>query len=171
MPDYGLYKNAEGYADPTAAEAIKGRAKPGEIYKYKERLVLILKNQGEYSNILTLFGAYRKDKTIIQVAKWYTTPGKISYALNEQLGARVERITEAELQTVLDEIERLLFGKRTPKTPDKKQTEAMAEAAVCTALEAENTALKKRYSVLRSMYDELLDKFIDRFGGDAEDGK
>lgn len=46
MADYGLYRNGEGYSDPTAAEAIMGMAKPGEIWEYKGREVLIVKNQG-----------------------------------------------------------------------------------------------------------------------------
>ena len=43
MADYGLHKNSEGYADPTAYEAIRGMAKPGEVWKYKGREVLIVK--------------------------------------------------------------------------------------------------------------------------------
>lgn len=54
MANYGLKKNSEGYADPTAYAAIMGAAKPGEIWSYRGRECLIVKNQGKYSNIIQL---------------------------------------------------------------------------------------------------------------------
>lgn len=166
MQDYGLYRNSEGYSDPTAAEAIKGMAKPGEIWKYKGREVLIVKNQGAYSNILTLSTILGKDKTAIEVAGRYTTPGKLNYAFNERLGAMVERITPEELKAVLMAIEDSLhldiYAEFKP--PVKEATVPFVETAVNKDFEAENKALKKKYSLLRSMYDDLLDKFIENFG-------
>lgn len=160
MADYGLYKNAEGYADPTAAEAIKGIAKPGEIYEYKGREVLIVKNQGGYCNTLALSTNPAKDR--FEVAGRYTQPGMISYAFNDLLGAMVERITDAEMKEVLDAVEESLhLDLYTAFTPTK---EATAQAAVNADFEAENKALKKKNSLLRAMYDELLDRFIEKFG-------
>lgn len=52
MADFGAYKNGEGYADPTAYEAVRGMAKLGEIWTYKDKEVLIVRNQGTYCNIL-----------------------------------------------------------------------------------------------------------------------
>ena len=101
MADYGLNRNSEGYSDPTAAEAIKSMAKPGEIYGYKGREVLVVKNQGGYCNILTLSYDPGKDKNSIEVAGRYTTPGKLSYAFSDKLGAMVERITKDEYDFVL----------------------------------------------------------------------
>lgn len=158
MADYGLYKNSEGYSDPTAAEAIKEMAKPGEIYEYKGREVLIVKNQGVYSNILTLSDHQGKDS--IEVAGRYTTPGKLNYAFNDKLGALVERITDGECKEVLDEIECALFGVRWVELKALPE----AETAVSKDFEAENKALKKKNSLLRFMYDDLLDKFIEKFG-------
>lgn len=48
MADFGAYKNGEGYADPTAYEAVRGMAKAGEIWTYKDKEVLIVRNQGTY---------------------------------------------------------------------------------------------------------------------------
>ena len=169
MAEYGLHKNAEGYSDPTAAEAIKGMAKPGEIWKYKDREVLIVKNQGGYSNILTLSPAPGKDKTTIEVAGRYTTPGKLNYAFNDRLGAMVEKITKDEYDFVLKEcyIALAFFSESEPvaESPEESKNEAIAENAVCMDYEAENKALKKKNSLLRAMYDDLLTKFLDRFGG------
>lgn len=168
MADYGLYKNGEGYSDPTAAEAIKGMAKPGEIWEYKGREVLIFKNQGGYSNILTLSTAPGKDKNTIEVAGRYTTPGKLNYAFNDRLGAMVERITNDEYDFVMKEIcIAFTFFRKSElvaDSPEESKNEAIAETAVCKNFEAENKALKKKNSLLRAMYDELLDRFIEKFG-------
>lgn len=105
MADYGLNRNAEGYADPTAAEAIKGIAKPGEIWKYKGREVLIVKNQVGYCNILTLSPNPGKGNATIEVAGRYTTPGKLNYAFKQDLAKKIEQISGAEFKNVLSEIE------------------------------------------------------------------
>lgn len=159
MQDYGLYRNGEGYSDPTAAEAIKGMANPGEIWKYKGREVLIVKNQGGYSNILTLSTAPGKDKTTIEVAGRYTTPGKLTYAFNDRLGAMVERLSETEFTDILHQIEAAFYitiisAVVAPPTP--KAFNEVAE------LKTENRKLKKRLEVLRGMYDELLNRFLNK---------
>ena len=160
MQDYGLNRNSEGYADPTAAEAIKGMAKPGEIWKYKGREVLIVKNQGGYCNILTLFTAPGKDKNSIDVAGRYATPGKLSYAFNDLLGAMVERITDGELKEVVAAIESSLSIRIEP--PLEEKFDRLKERTECARAEAENRKLNKQLEVLRGMYDELLNRFLNK---------
>lgn len=160
MQDYGLYRNSEGYSDPTAAEAIKGMAKPGEIWKYKGREVLIVKNQGVYSNILTISTAPGKDPTTIEVAGRYTTPGKLNYAFNDRLGAMVERITDGELKEVVSAIEDSL-SIRT-ELPIEEKFDRLKESMECANVKTENRRLKKRLEVLRGMYDELLNRFLNK---------
>lgn len=169
MAEYGLHKNSEGYADPTAAEAIKGRAKPGEIYEYKGREVLIVKNQGGYSNILSLSDHIRNsknEKESIEVAGRYTEPGMLSYAFNSNLGAFVERVSDIEFKCILSEIEasfNLCFYSNVQ--PEKETYELKVAMDRLNLAEAENKSLKKKLSLIRGMYDELLNRFIDRFGG------
>jgi hypothetical protein len=160
MAEYGLNRNSEGYADPTAAEAIKGMAKPGEIWKYKGREVLIVKNQGGYSNILTLSTAPGKDKNTIEVAGRYTTPGKLNYAFNDRLGAMVGRITDGELKEVVAAIEDSL-SIRT-ELPIEEKFDRLKESMECANVKTENRRLKKRLEVLRGMYDELLNRFLNK---------
>ena len=162
MADYGLYKNAEGYADPTAAETLKNIAKPGEIYEYKGREVLIVKNQGGYSNTLALSTNPGIDR--FEVAGRYTQTGMISYAFNDLLGAMVERITDSELKAVVLAINIYADGE-----PHKEIYTTKAVADKCNFLESENKKLKKKFALMRGMYDDLLNKFIDKFGG-CEDG-
>lgn len=158
MADYGLNRNAEGYADPTAAEAIKGIAKPGEIRKYKGREVLIVKNQAGYCNILTLSPNPGKGNATIEVAGRYTTPGKLNYAFNQDLAKKIEQISGAEFKNVLSEIESCfnitLYSDVVPPPP--KSFKEVAE------LKTENRKLKKRLEILRGMYDELLNRFLNK---------
>lgn len=171
MKDYGLYKNTEGYSDPTAAEAIKGMPKPGEIWMYKDREVLIVKNQGGYSNILTLSADPIKNPTAIEVAGRFTTPGKISYAFNDKLGAMVERISDIEFKCVLAEIEASFNLCVYSDVQAAKETyEQQVISDRMRLVEAENKSLKKKLSLIRGMYDELLNRFIDRFGDCEEHG-
>lgn len=173
MADYGLYRNGEGYSDPTAANAIKGMTYPGEIYEYKGREVLIIQNQGGYSNILTLSTAPGKDKTIIEVAGRYTTPGKLNYAFNDRLGALVERITVGEFEEVVGEIKASLkFSICAESSVEivKESYEQMVQADRIRLLESENKGLKKKLAFVRGMYDDLMNKFIDRFGGCEDHG-
>lgn len=166
MVDNGLYRNSEGYADPTAAEAIKGMAKPGEIWKYKGKEVLIVKNQGVYSNILTLSTNPSKDKTVIEVARRYTTPGKLNYAFNSNLGVFVERLSDAEFKGILAEIEASFnLCIHSDVQPVKETYEYKVIADRMKLAEAKNKSLETQLVLIRGMYDELLNKFIDRFGG------
>lgn len=157
MAEHGPYKNAEGYVDPTAAEAIKGMAKPGEIWKYKNREVLIVKNQGGYSNILTLSTIPGKGQNTIEVAGRYTTPGKLNYAFNENLSRKVDKLSGAEFKSVLSEIERS-FG--ITMYTDVKPPEVFNHEA--TDFETENKKLQKKLEVLRGMYDELMNRFLNK---------
>lgn len=154
MAEHGPYKNAEGYSDPTAAEAIKGIAKPGEIWKYKGREVLIVKNQEGYSNILTLSTNPGKGNATIEVAGRYTTPGKLNYAFNQDLAEKVGKISEVELDNVLSEIEESLSLR--PVIQGRRGRMAIEKA------ETENKKLQKKLEVLRGMYDDLLNRFLNK---------
>ncbi len=155
MAEHGPYKNAEGYVDPTAAQAIKGMAKPGEIWAYKGREVLIVKNQGGYSNILTLSINPGKDKNTIQVAGRYTTPGKLNYAFNDQLTRRVETLRDPEFQEILCEITSILFFNPNSMMLANRTDEFKEEKKA-----TEIKKLKKKLEVLRGMYDDLLNRFL-----------
>lgn len=158
MAEYGLNKNCEGYADPTAAEAIRRMAKPGEIWKYRGREVLIIKNQGGYSNILTLSDMPVKDKDSIEVARRHITPGKLNYAFNDQMAKFVYRLSDAEFNEVLNEVEAAFDGGIALRNPARVAT---ATFATYKDMEAENESLKKKNTLLRKMYDELMDKFVE----------
>lgn len=172
MGDFGLYKNSEGYADPTAYEAIRGMAKPGEIWEYKGQVVLIVKNQGTYCNILQL-GEYKKGSMCI-AGKWYTQPGMLSYAFNDLLTKRVETLTADDCNEILQEVadtlelrvvqnwdnaaglQQRLF---VPLEAEKEKIEFIDPAK-----DAEIAAIKAQNEMLRNMYNDLLGKVIAKVG-------
>lgn len=188
MAEYGLNKNAEGYADPTAYEGIRGAAKPGEIWMYKGRECLIVKNHGGYCNILQL-GTYKKNS--IEVAGWYAQPGMISYAFNDLLSEYVKRITTDEFAHVLDEVEDALcltFIKEADSManpiPDPaashevedmkheldamrvriKEADSMANEYADRYKEekAKADTYKIQLDMMKSMYSDLMEKFLQR---------
>lgn len=173
MGDFGPYKNAEGYADPTAYEAIRGMAKPGEIWLYKEREVLIVKNQGNYSNILQL-GKYKKGCT--DVAGRYAQPGMLSYAFNDLLTDCVDKLTDEEFAAIFEEVAgalqmRLIHGEENGVVAEERAKENfkkwMAEtkpAVFPVEVDPEKEALKAKVEMLQSMYNDLLGKVIEKVG-------
>lgn len=171
MAEYGLYKNSEGYADPTAYEAIRGMAKPGEIWVYKDREILIVKNQGSYCNVLQL-GSYKKG--CIDINGRYAQPGMISYAFNNLLTERVETLSDDKINTILQEVADALELRVTknwdnaaglqqrlfvPLEAEKEKIEFIDPAK-----DAEIAALKATNEMLQSMYNDLLAKVIAKVG-------
>lgn len=165
MAEYGAYKNSEGYADPTAYEAIRGMAKPGEIWLYKEREVLIVKNQGGYSNILQL-GSYKKG--CVDVAGRYAQPGMLSYAFNDLLTSKVDVLTDEEFENICKEVAEALKTQFIEIEFDCKEATkaALREAKVMPFIEIdpEKEALKAQNDLLRKMYNDLLGKVIEKVG-------
>lgn len=171
MAEYGLYKNSEGYADPTAYEAIRGMAKPGEIWMYKDREVLIVKNQGSYSNILQL-GAYKKSS--VEVAGRYAQPGMLSYAFNDLLAERVETLPDVDFAEILQEVADAL-GMQTVggiAAANDESTKVDIERLLArekpvilpVEIDPEKEALKAQVEMLQNMYNDLLGKVIAKVG-------
>ena len=176
MGDYGLYKNGEDYADPTAAEAIKGMAKPGEIWLYKDREVLIVKNQGTYCNILQLSVKYKRDS--VAVAEYWAQPGMLSYAFNDLLGECIGKLEAEEYNTVVEELAEVLQMPLIPQLVEPQREEnsgvcadtswinELVEKQKITIREKEDEAqrLRGQVELMKNLYNELLSKVIDKVG-------
>lgn len=168
MGDFGAYRNSEGYADPTAYEAVCGMAKPGEIWTYKEREVLIVKNQGTYCNILQL-GAFKKG--CIEVAGRYANPGMLSYAFNDLLTECVQKLTSEEFEAICEDVADALeidiktyenFSKTVGPENNEQAMAALREATAIQLIEVdpEKEALRAKVELLQNMYNDLLGKVI-----------
>lgn len=151
MANYGMFKNGEGYADPTAYKAIMGMAKAGEIWTYKNGECLIVKNQGTYCNILQLSDIEKHD--CISVADKFANPGMISYAFNVKLGQYVDRLSPAQMGEVRGEIEAAL-GMNIVENMVACKAEPKEEPTVPNN-EREN-ALMAKLELLQGMYNDLL---------------
>lgn len=157
MAEYGAYKNSEGYADPTAYDAIRGMAKPGEIWKYKEREILIIKNQGSYCNILQL-GSYKKGS--IEVAGRYAQAGMISYAFNDLLSECVEKLTDADFASICEDVSEALGMAVADNREAVFRADGDGFIALAPKHDSEKEALKAQNDLLQKMYNDLLGKVI-----------
>lgn len=110
MADFGMAYNGSGYIDSTAYKAIMGAAKPGDIWTEGERLVLILRNQGKFCNILTLYEEQRHSSMmeITSGKRFYAAPTMVHYVFCERLGQYCQRLPRDEFARVLDEVESAL---------------------------------------------------------------
>ncbi len=81
MNERELKRNNEGYYDPTAYEALKGIAKEGEIWTYRDKEMLIIKNHGNFCNALVLINARTSAGEIEVISKTmkYTNPAMVQY--------------------------------------------------------------------------------------------
>jgi hypothetical protein len=165
-----FYRNSEGYVDLTAAEAINSMAKPGEIWMYKGRECLIVKNQSGHSNILQLSTSWKKGS--IEIGSYYAQPGMLSYAFNDLLGERVSKLTDTEFNTVVEEIEEALQMRLIKKecvqqkTPDDSWMHEQAEKQriIIREKEDENQRLRGQVELMKNLYNDLLGKVIDKVG-------
>lgn len=137
MADYGMSKNGSGYKDETAYKALMGMAKPGDVWTDGDKLVLILKNQGAFCNVLMLReeNVHSRMIEIVSGKTYYTDPAMVKFTFCERLGQFVQRLPRDVFARVIDEVENALdFEALKPKSK-------------------------------REMCHELLDKILDRTGG------
>lgn len=183
MADYGLKRNSEGYADPTAYKAITGIQKPGEIWSYKGGDALIVNNHGTFSSILRL--TEDDGAVFVAVGGRFTDPRMLSYAFNDKFGLYQGKITPGEWESVLDGIENALGVDLAPRTainavnPQEirnlqaeldalkarlKDAESLASAHLEMCATAENQATKYRsqLEMIKQMYSDLMEKFLQR---------
>lgn len=126
MADYGLKRNGSGYYDETAYKAFMGMAKAGDIWTANDgkKQVLILKNQGEFCNVLTLIDTYKHSRMmeITSAGTYYTDPGMVKYLFNARLGVFVQRLPADEFAKVMEAVEGALgFGKQAAPVDCRKE--------------------------------------------------
>ena len=136
MADYGMCYNVSGYKDETAYKAIMGAAKPGDVWTEGEKLVLILKNQGAFCNVLMLREeqVHSRMIEIISGKRFYTDPAMVKFTFCERLGVFVQKLPRDEFARVIEEVTTALDFAVKPKNR-------------------------------REMCHELLDEILDRAGG------
>lgn len=183
MADYGLKKNGEGYADPTAYAAITGMQKPGEIWAYKGGDALIIKNHGTFSSILRLVDDECAGS--VEVGGRFTDPRMLSYAYNDKFSIYQGKITPAEFGWLLAEIENALGIELKASSAviatdaaeiDKLKEELVAVRScyneadsmmrdymeLCAAAKDEAMKYRIQLEMMQQMYSDLMEKFLQR---------
>ncbi len=113
MADKELYRNGEGYADPTAGEALDGLAKTGEVWAYglMDKQALIIKNHGNFCTALTLAEyPYNSESVEVQTREGvrFTNPAMVRYIWTDKLRYFVSRLPDAEWDEMRERIAQVL---------------------------------------------------------------
>lgn len=178
MHDYGIKRNGEGYADPTAFQAITNMAKPGEIWTYQknngtECEVVIINNLERHSVILNLQDTDGIGRIIVHSKSIkYTDPGKLNWVFNTALATFVKKMPDEEFEMLLDEIQKELnlasvgHCEAVQDGSLLKENEALkAELADYRAMERQwedCASLKLQLQTYKVLYNELIQKILEK---------
>lgn len=106
MNDYNLKKNAEGYADPTAAATLT-RQEPGEVWEYNGAPCLIIKNHGSLSTILRLSDRDhpRDVKVTTSEGVKYADARLLTYGQHTKMGQYTDTLSRSDFANVITAVE------------------------------------------------------------------
>lgn len=127
-----LYKNGEGYADPTAAATLT-QPEPGDVWEYNGGECLIIKNHGNFSTILWLMnndapGSIKVLEGDDTAPAAYTNPQYLTYGKHCLMGQYLETLSVSAFTAVTKAIEDTL-GIQLPRTePQRAQEPSPAPA-------------------------------------------
>ena len=142
-------RNSEGYYDPTAYEAIKGMHREGEIWTFRKKNMLVIKNNGKICNCLALSEVAMGDDDIKVGKHFFTNPAMIQYVFTDTLDIFVDRLMENDFKAVLQAVGDALGVELICKRNGQTQNEELVK-------------LKIQHKYLQHMYDDLLQKLIER---------
>lgn len=169
MGDFGERKNSEGYADPTAYQAIKNMVKPGEIWRMKtdsgkENEVLAVACT---DNVVTILYLVDTDKGgCVPVGSKWVNPAMLNWTWRQFLPHFVRKLSESEFAEVLGNIQEVLRLKVAAET---KETTAGREKVNDPTLDRALGILEGlSYTAEKAMADGILDAVVmieAAFGG------
>lgn len=185
MSNKELYRNTEGYADPTAYATLSQK-EPRDIWSYNDEACLIIKNHGRLSTILRLLPQSRHPNNIEVMTKdgpMYADQRLLTFGMNDRMSQYIDTVSTVAFAEVIRRTEEALgINLQTGADPAVAELRADLEAARDTieglerqlgakqalagnALAAEiakaqTEAMKARnqLELLREMYNELLAK-------------
>lgn len=188
MSDFGERRNSEGYWDPTPYQAIKNMVKAGEVWSYLKKdgsdcEVVVIASNGAIANILYLVDEH-KEGCVECLDKW-VNPRMINWAWTSTLGKCVCKMPESEFKQVLELIEDGLSVKvgkeieedidygEEPSNLRKSLEEAQfklltfaqeitKKGELILASDNEIKTLRIQLDMMKSMYSDLMEKFLQR---------
>lgn len=146
---YNPKRNAEGYVDPTAYEALKNMHKAGEIWTFRNKKMLIIKNNGRVCNTLALLDSSEEAGDIEVGNGYYTNPAMVQYVYTDTLDRFVERLSKTEFGLTLKAVGDALGVEVFNESNGQAQNEELVK-------------LKIQHKYLQHMYDDLLQKLIEK---------
>lgn len=165
MTEFKMNRNGSGAYDGTAYKAFQGMAKGGEIWTANGKQILIVKNHGGCCSCLALYDEC-KSNYCIEVDGKYTDPRMLQYWFNDSLGRCIGALTASEFETVLCDIEDALsLNIQRQESPEEHEALEAAKRKI-KDLEAKLAAEKDKPvaadSIYKRLYDDLIDKLIDK---------
>ncbi len=166
-----MNRNGSGAYDGTAYKAIMGAPKEGEIWAYGNKDVLVIKNHGKLCNVLSLVEDCKNDHCIEVKSKAlkYTDPRMLQYVFNEQLGYFIKKMTDEDFDLILDAVEDALelnIYRADAKTAVDDAQKQIKELEAALAEERKKKVdvqpAQASDSVYKRLYDDLIDKLIDK---------
>ena len=183
-------KNSEGYSDPTPYQAIKGMIKPGEVWEIRDKNsekaeVLVIAVNDDVCNIVYLRDEYKSDcfECVGSGLKWFN-PRMLNWTWAKFMTKRVRKLDIKEFAAISMEIEKVLAVKISREafiTVNPNEVDALKkelDAMHCRAKEADSMAiqyatectealdkckkLEVQLEMLKGMYSDLMDKFLQK---------
>jgi hypothetical protein len=104
-----LKRNAEHYADPTAARSLDA-PEPGDIYAAGSTHTLVVKNHGPFSTVLLLTERDhpRNVKMLTSAGTRWTDPRLTTYCWHDKIGEYVETLPPKTFDLVAAAVEKAL---------------------------------------------------------------
>lgn len=163
-----IMKNHEGYYDPTAGKAIRGKADngfcPGEIWqrtsdKGEEVTVLLISINGKYATVLRLLNreADCNNMSVMAKTEMFTDCGMLQYCYLDVLETYVRTLSDEELTDVKYHIADAI------DIDCSKPVEIVKEVPVKEYVEVDKGAeWKVKAEVYEKLYNDLLTKVIGK---------
>ena len=172
-----IWKNHEGYYDPTAGEAIRNlergknmdKAKPGEIWEVdgpKGTIqMLVLKQHDAYASGLRLYEdtTGETDIEVPAMTIMHADAGRPNYAYNTDMGRYIKTMKAADFDLVKKHVAEAL-GLEAPQKKEfevQKMIEAVKAAPITVApSDTEIEKLKTTAGIYQKLYEDLLERIL-----------
>ena len=171
--DKELFKNASGYNDPTAYNAMKGMMNMNvnafEIYTYdiqgNERMGIVLAQESGYVTILPLLEKQRVSSITVPTVRGerFVFPACLSYVTDTRLIDYVQTVPEGIAEEIREGMSALFMDVLAEPDSGECARQARQEERICHDDTAELLAAEIREKeIYKGLYRELLDKLVQR---------
>lgn len=171
--DKELFKNASGYSDPTAYNAMKGMINMNvnafEIYTYdiqgNEKMGIVLAQESGFTTILPLLEKQRVSSITVPTVRGerFVSPACMSYVTDTRLIDYVQTVPESIAEEIRERISALFMDVLSESDNEGHMREFHEEENAHQDDKTELLAAEIREKeIYKGLYRELLDKLVQR---------